>query len=76
MVLIGSLFANAGVDFNAEEIVNSQPSDNTIQRFVEKNAVNTMILIHDIIRVYPNICVSANKIAKKVIRTQLSSFVA
>ena len=28
---IGSLFASAGVKFNVEEVVNSHPSDNTIQ---------------------------------------------
>ena len=41
---IGSLLANAGVEFKVEELVNSQPSNKTIQQCVEQNAVNTMIL--------------------------------
>ena len=71
---IWSLFANTGVKFNIEEVINSQPSDNTIQRFVEQNAVNTMILTRDNIQNSPNIYVSADKGNKKG-NKNLSKFV-
>ena len=62
---IGSLLANAGVEFKVEDIVNSQPSNITIQQCVEQNAVNTMILTRDSICKNPNIYVSADKGNKK-----------
>ena len=58
---IGSLFVNAGDEFNTAEIINSQPSDNTIQKCVEKNAVNAMLLTRDSIQKNPNIFLSADK---------------
>ena len=63
--MIGSLFANAGLKFDVNEIVNSQPSDKKIQKCVEQNAVNTMIRTRDSIRRNPNIYVSADKGNKK-----------
>ena len=62
---IGSLLANAGVEFKVEDIVNSQPSNITIQQCVEQNAVNTMILTPDSICKNPNLYVSADKGNKK-----------
>ena len=47
---IGSLLANAGVEFKIEDIVNSQPSDNTIQRCVEKNTANTINILPEVLR--------------------------
>ena len=41
---IGSVLTNAGIDINSGELVDSQPSGQSIQRFVEQNAANTLLL--------------------------------
>ena len=63
--IIGSLFVNAGVPINTESLVNSQPSDNTVQRLVEKSAVNTIILVQESLRRNQYVYISADKGNKK-----------
>ena len=65
---IGSMLVNAGLDFDIENLVNSMPSDNTLQRCVEQNTTNTMILTRDSVVANLIIFLSADKGNKKVIR--------
>ena len=73
--IIGSLFVNAGVPINTESLVNSQPSDNTVQRLVEKSAVNTILLVQESLRRNQYVYISADKGNKKVIKILQSSSV-
>jgi len=54
-ILIASVFANAGIEIDSKKLVNSQPSDKSIQRFVENNALNTFQLTKESIKANPNI---------------------
>ena len=54
-ILIASVFANAGIEIDSKKLVNSQPSDKSIQRFVENNALNTFLLTKESIKANPNI---------------------
>ena len=64
-ILLGSVLANAGIEIENEKLVNSQPSGNSIQRFVEQNALNTLLLTQESIKDNTNVYVSADKGNKK-----------
>mgnify|MGYP003321216558 FL=1 len=62
---IGSVLTNAGIDINSRELVASQPSGQSIQRFVEQNAANTLLLIQESLKNVSSIFISADKGNKK-----------
>ena len=63
--IIRSFFVNAGVLINSELLVNSQPSDNTLQRLVEQNTVHAFLLVQDSICKNKCVYISADKGNKK-----------
>ena len=62
---IRSILANAEIDIRVAKLVTRQPSGQSIQRFFEQNAANTLLLTQEIIQHNPNIFISTDKGNKK-----------
>ena len=71
---IGSILENTRIYIKVTELVTSQPSGQIIQRFVDQNAANTLLVTQESIQHNPNICISADKGNKKG-NTNLVKFV-
>jgi len=62
---IGSFLSNCGISYNPERLVNSLPSNKTIERAVEDNAVSNILLTQDAIRKNLFVYICADKGNKK-----------
>ena len=63
--IIGSIFAYSNNPIDNDLLLNSQPSRDTIQRLVEQNVVDTILLTQESIRKIPYIYISFDKGNKK-----------
>ena len=63
--VVGSVFANAGININQEKLIDSQPNRNKIHDFVTENAISTVLLTEDSISKNPHVFISADKGNKK-----------
>ena len=62
---LGSFLLNCGILYNPERLVNSLPSNKTIERAIKDNAVLNILLTQDVIRNNSFVYICADKGNKK-----------